>query len=344
MINLILASDNNYAPYLSVMLNSILINNKNDFNKFNIFILDDGLSKTSKNKLNEIIKSYNANISFIPTKNLNELEIKMLTIERDITLESLTTYSRLFIATLLPKNIKKAIYIDCDGLIVDSLKEIWETNIDNYYCAAVLDGANPYVRKKLGIESNKNYFNAGFLLINLDKWRKDNVEEKFIKFMINNQHRYYQHDQGTLNYVFKDNVLIIKPKYNLFLFFQFLEYKLAKKYACLTEYYNEEIMTESMKNPVFLHFCGNYADRPWFNKSHPYRKLYEEYAEKVGLKEVIFNNDNDIDLKNKIFYNASKNKGSQLILKIIPTKIIHNILGKNTVAQIEEYNEKAKKL
>ena len=50
-------------------------------------------------------------------------------------------------STLLPKYIDNVLYPDYDRLIVGSFKEFWNLNINDYYCATVLDGINTAVKE-----------------------------------------------------------------------------------------------------------------------------------------------------------------------------------------------------
>lgn len=342
MLNVVFASDDNYAPFLSIAMFSLIKNNANDFDKINMFILDDGISDANKTKINKLFKDYHCSISFIRTKKLDNMDFNIIGIERNFNKSSLTAYARLFVSTLLPNSIDKVLYLDCDSLIVDSYKDLWNLDISNYYCAGVLDGINTAVKEKLGFNKNDNYINSGFLLINLKKWREENVEEKFIRFMVENQHRFYQHDQGVLNNVFKNNILIVEPKYNLQIYFQTLPYDLARKFTCMTtKYYTKEIVDNCRENPVFLHFCGPNYDRPWYNKDHPYAKMFKEYAEKVNCTEIIDYLD-ELPLKAKMFYKGMDNKVIGLLLKIVPARAVRKLVNKNALRQIEEQNEKAK--
>lgn len=344
MLNVVFASDENYAPFLTIALFSLLENNQNDFDKINIFILDDGINESNKIKILNLTKNFSCKIEFIETKKLDDIDFNILGIERNLNKASLTAYARLFIPSLLPKHIDKVLYLDCDSLIVDSFKEIWNLDISNYYCAGVIDGINTSVKKKLGFEKEADYINSGFLLVNLKKWREEKVEEKFIKFMVENQHRYYQHDQGVLNNVFKDKILIVHPEYNLQIYFQTLEYNLARKFTCMeTQYYTKEIVDNARGNPVFLHFCGPNYDRPWYNKDHPYAEMFKEYAEKAKCTEVI-EYLNELPLKAKIFYKGMDNKGIGLMLKMIPAGFVRKLVNKNALRQINEENEKARKM
>ena len=342
MLNVVFASDNNYVAFLSIAMISLLEHNKNDFDKINIFVLDDGISDENKSRINNLVTDYSCDITFIETKKLDEMDFNVLGLERNLNESSLTTYARLFMSTLLPETIDKVIYLDCDSLIVDSFKDLWKLDISNYYCAGVLDGINTAVKEYLGFEKEDNYINAGFLLVNLKKWREDNVENEFIRFMADNQDRFYQHDQGVLNNVFKDRIKIIEPKYNLQIYFQTLPYNLARKFTCMTtEYYTKNIVDNSRENPVFLHFCGPNYDRPWYNKDHPYAELYKKYADSVNCSEVIEYLD-ELPLKAKMFYKGMNNNGIELLLKIIPAGLVRKMVNKNALRQLEEEDQKAK--
>ena len=343
MLNVVFASDDNYAPFLLIAIHSLLKHNKKDFDKINIYVLDDGISEINKDKIQKNTNKYSSTtLTFIETKNMNEMNITILGLKRNLNNSSLTTYARLFLSSLLPKSINKVLYLDCDSLIVDSFKELWKIDINDYPCAAVIDGTNTAVKEKLGFNRDEYYINAGVLLINLKKWREDHVEEKFVRFMTDNQNKFYQHDQGIINNTFKNQIKIIDPKYNLQSYYQIVDYNLARKFLCTeTEYYTKEIIDECRKTPVFLHFCGPNYDRPWYNKDHPYSEMFKEYAEEVNCGEVIEYLD-ELPLKAKMFYKGMDNKGIELLLKMIPAGLVRKMVNKNALRQLEEEDQKAK--
>ena len=340
-MNIVLASDDNYVPLLTISIVSFLENNCNEFDEINVFILNDGISKQNIEKISNSLYKYNCNIDFIKTKNIEHLNSKIVSLEKD-NISSFTTYSRLFIGSLIPDTIDKIIYLDCDILVVDSVKQLWDEDISDYYCAGVLDCCNTTVQKMLGISEEDNYINAGMLYVNLKKWREDNVEDKFIEFIMNNQNRYYQHDQGIINNTFKDNIKIISPKYNLQGYFQFMSYKVSKKFSGIdNEYYSKEIIDEARKNPVFLHFCGANFFRPWKNEKNHYANLYKKYA-KLADSESVIDYSVNFNIKLKLFQNLSGIKLGDFILGLTPYSLVKNVLNKNAVKEMEMEFEKAK--
>ena len=328
-MNIVLASDDNYVPLLTISIVSFLENNQNDFEEINVFII--------KNTVNK----YDCNVSFVKSKNIENLSSKIVSLERD-NIASFTTYSRLFIASLLPDDIDKIIYLDCDILIVDSVKQLWDEDISDYYCAGVLDCCNTTVQEMLGISEEDNYINAGALYINLKKWREDNVEENFIEFIMNNQNRYYQHDQGIINDTFKNKIKIISPKYNLQGYFQYMPYKISKKFSGIDyEYYSKGIVDDARQNPVFLHFCGANFFRPWQNEKHPFVNVYKKYAKLADCESVMESSAN-FNSKLRLFQKLSENKLGDFVLGLTPYFLVKNVLNKNAVKEMEMEFEKAK--
>lgn len=336
MLNIVFASNNDYSSFLSICLISLLENNKKDFDCINVFILDDGINEENKQKIYSLTKEYPCKVTFIKTEILNSNDNIMMPLDKDDYGKSLTTYSRLFLSTLLPEDINKVVYLDCDALVLGSYKQLWNLDISDYYCAGVVDPTNDNILKEYGFGGDDKYFNAGFLLVNLEKWRNNNIEDKFIEFLLENKSNFFLHDQGVINNVLRNKIKIVEPKYNLQLYFQFFDYDLAMKYMGRENpYYTKEIVDESRNNPVFLHFCGGTQNRPWYNKEHFYFKEFEKYANLADCKNV-FDNDVKLSFKTKLLYKGINNKFFQFFLKLIPAKIIKNMVDKNGINYYKE--------
>ena len=93
-VNIVLSSDNNYSQHLGVVLCSIFENKKSDYN-INIYVIDGGISKENKEKLNELEKKYHFFISYlyVDSKMLPNLVINGHVTE--------STYYRILIPKLL---------------------------------------------------------------------------------------------------------------------------------------------------------------------------------------------------------------------------------------------------
>lgn len=281
-MNIIFATDDNYAPFLGVAIYSLLKSNQEDTentytDKISIYILDMDISDVNKEKLKKTIEIYNCEIIYINTTKIQKY------LEEKITnpVRSLATYYRLFLPSLLPLNVEKVIYLDCDSIIMSSLKELWDTEISNYDIAGVLDIISPKVKLKVGLSIDESYFNAGMLLINLKKWRNENKEEEMINFILAHNGNVCYHDQGTINGVCKDKK-IIHPKFNVMTPFFVMSVNQLKRYHNIHSYYTQKELDEATKNPVFCHLTPYLTDRPWVKGNfHPLKNLYLKFQKET---------------------------------------------------------------
>lgn len=298
-MNVLLASDDNYAPLLGVTIYSLLENNKKDFNKINIFILDGGISEKNKNKIDKICDGFNIEtpLEFIKYDNLEEI----LDIPIKAT-RALTAYARLFAGSLLKKDINKILYLDCDALVVNSFINLWQMDLEDNYCGAVLDAGPTYINTFLDLPENNNHYNSGLLLINLKLWKKDNLEKKFIDFIISKNGKVFHNDQGIINVICKGKIQKLHPKYNILSPFFEVGYDNVLRFYGISKYYTKELVEEALKEPVFIHLTTFVNGRPWFNNAskHPLRKIFNYYVEKTPFKNEVYKDDNR-QLKGKFF-------------------------------------------
>ena len=343
MLRVVFASDDNYAGLLFTSLISLIENNNKNFKKIYIYILDDGISEKNKEKLNRITKKYSCEISFIESKKLEKMNINLFgEYGGDFVGKSLTFYARLFIPELIPQDVDKVLYLDCDSLTVGSLKDVWKLNIENFSCAGVLDLLNGEILEYFGFEKDDSYINTGFLLINLKKWREDNLEQKFIQYLQETDGTFTLYDQGIINEICKNNIKILEPKYNLQTYYQTFSYEVANVFKGFENgYYTKEIVEDSKKNPVFLHFAGAAIDRPWHNKDHIYAKEFEKYA-KMAECDYVIDYVKAPNMIIKFIYKFADNRLFNSLMKIAPKKFISARITKNMIDSLNETNRKSK--
>lgn len=298
-MELLLSSDDNYAPLLGITIQSVLENNR-EFDEIDFYVMDGGISSNNKKKIYEIIENFdlNSNVYFIAYDNVD----KLLKIDIKAT-RALSTYARLLAPSLLPNTIDKIIYMDCDAIVNNSLKEIWETDISDYYFGAVLDVGSKNVNKHLGLDDSVPHFNAGFLLINLKRWRDENLEKKFLDFIIKNNGEVYHNDQGILNYVCRGEILKIHPKYNVLSPFFEKSYEDVLNFFDIDEYYSKQIMDDAIRDAVFIHLTIFVNGQPWYinAQNHPLRDLFEYYANHTPFTEDDIYREDNYDVIWKMF-------------------------------------------
>lgn len=270
-LNIVYSSDDNYCEYMGVSIKSLFSNNE-EFRNITVYILDNKISDLNKDRILRLAKEYKREIFFIEFSDIEKKAGTELSNDR-----SLSMYSRLFLGSILPNSIDKIIYMDCDSLVLSSLKQLWELDINNYLVAGVNDIISSYNKKSIGIYDEK-YVNSGFLLINLKRWREENQEEEMKQFIYRFGGNVPKHDQGVINGTMHDSMLLIEPKYNSITPFFEMDYSKLIKIYNLKEYYSYNEISEATNKPVFVHFVPSFSKRPWIIGSHhPLKDLYLEY-------------------------------------------------------------------
>lgn len=279
-LNIVYSSDNNYCSYMGVSILSLLENNKN-FNSINLYVIDNNISDENKTKLKKMVESYKRNIIFINFEKYKQyLNLNM---QWNI---SISSYARLFICSMLPSNIDKVLYFDCDTLILDDLNELWNEELMDFYVAGVCDTVPSNIKQSIGLNNTDFYINAGILLVNLEKWREDNLEKKLLNFIQNHNGSVVHHDQGVINGVIK-NKKILPLKYNLMTSYLMMSRDDIIKYYNVEDYfYDQNEIDYAIKNPVCIHFTPGFTTRPWMKGcKHPMAYLYWDYANKTPWKD-----------------------------------------------------------
>lgn len=251
-INILCATDNNYVPYCGIMLTSVFENNKDV--AVNAFVLiDKPLNKKNQHKMEQLAKQYGQFIKFVLVDNtiLQKFPTKTM------SYWSIATYYRMFAEELLPTDVDKILYLDCDIIVDAPIKDLFDKDMSNIAVAASDD---IYIysderQKLLEYPPQAGYFNAGVLLINLAYWRKHQIGKQCIEYLSNNYDKIVANDQDVLNAVLWDKKIHLPLKYNYQLQF------LSKHFFNLqTDEIKDEILT-TFNNPAIIHYA--YSIKPW---------------------------------------------------------------------------------
>lgn len=273
-----LCFDNNFVMQAGVLIQSACTSNQN--NEITFFAISESISNQNKTILNDIVARFqNKKIEFIEIdiSSLNEFPIR----KKDHI--SIATYYRLLLPAILPQNINKILYFDCDMLIVDDLQSFYDTNIDSYSTAIVADMFynDQTITNRLLYNVSEHYFNAGTLLINLDYWRKESIAQKLVAFLSEHKDLCIAHDQDAINAVLHGTIVTAPARYNIQLDFL----KKNPSNMIVTEAAVLEDMMQSGKNPCVIHFTG--PSKPWnFQCFNPYKNLWDFFQTQTIWKDL----------------------------------------------------------
>ena len=246
--------DNNYARCCASSIASFCFNNPTK--NFNFHIMTNDLSTTNKKQFEQLAQLY------------SEINIDTLAKLPTQTHLPIATYFR-FILPLILDNVDKLFYIDADIICLQNADDLFNINLNNNIIGAVPD--LPWMNKKrnktLNLQ-NHIYFNAGMLIINIDKWNNFNTFAKVLQAIQNEPQKFRYLDQDALNLILTKHIQYLDTKFN-----------------CI------DINNIDKKNIILLHFAAH--PKPW-NIAFPISKvcnefnknLYQYYENKTPWKNL----------------------------------------------------------
>jgi lipopolysaccharide biosynthesis glycosyltransferase len=206
VISIVTASDDGYIHHLAGMLHSASLYHP----EARYFLLDNAISADNADKLCGFAAASGIDLTLLPCASLL----------RDRLNTRLTTYARLMIPQVLGEEVGRCLYIDADTNITGSLEDLFCSDMGDCPVAATKDIANSDLMTKEsalhGVELGRDYFNAGMMLIDLRRWRAENIADKAIDYANRHPERMVFWDQSTLNKVLYLRNRPIDPMWNFF--------------------------------------------------------------------------------------------------------------------------------
>jgi lipopolysaccharide biosynthesis glycosyltransferase len=213
-IPIFFSTDDSYIPYLDVAIAS-LVNNASREYSYRIIVLNTGLLPQNM----DLVKA-NEQAGFrIDFVNISEHLERVHSHFKNVYHFSVATYYRLFIASLFPE-YDKIIYLDCDLVVLGDISKLYHVQLEENILGA---GPEEYVQNTaefrsyaeiaLGLNPDR-YVNAGVLVINLEAYRKNRIEEQFIGLITQHDFDLLDPDQAYLNYLCRDKIHILPNGWN----------------------------------------------------------------------------------------------------------------------------------
>lgn len=272
-INIVCATDDNYVPYCGIMLTSVYENNRDV--EITTYILTGRLSEYNRDRLSRLSELYKTKIEIIILEDDNLRNCPIWVGDHISTVG----YYRLSMAEVLPEDVKKVLYLDCDIIVVQSLRDLWNTDITNYAVAVAIDSGHfdEQRNKMVGISVAEHYFNSGVLLVNVDYWRKNHVLGQALRFINDNRDQLRSHDQDVLNAVLKDQVLYLPINYNFQDFYLFSPY--FNRYG---EQIKQQILQTRESEIAIYHLSMPVKPLNCWHCAYPFDAIWKQYK-KISL-------------------------------------------------------------
>ncbi len=272
LMNVVYASNDKYARHLAVSMYSLFERNQ-VMERIRVFVLAVDLSEESRQRLWTIAERFDRELVLIPMGDLKErFPYKVDTGGFDIS-----AMGRLFVGTMLPKEVDRVLYLDCDTVVLASLKKLWETNLGGRLLGAVMEPTiYTKVKESIGLGREEPYFNSGVLLIDVRRWREEEAERRLVEFYGKLGGKTFACDQDTLNGALRGQIKSISPRYNFFTNYRYFHYGDLVGQSPSYRAVPKDLFVRAKRHPAILHYAGD--ERPWKagNLGH-YRKAYEQY-------------------------------------------------------------------
>ena len=326
-INICLVSNDDYALYTSGCI-AIIKQYKKPKTKLVFWILSNGISNRKKQILS---------IQETPDVKINIIEVdhaQYAKYNKCGHIDASTMYK--FNIPFILSKLDKVLYLDTDVIVKGDLQDLYDTDIQDKFAAVV-----PYTwEEKVAKERMKiikerlkisRYFNAGVLLMNLDYIRKKYKLADFInaRQSISND-GIGGHDQYIMNYMFKENVVWLDPKYNLINYVYEGKFKIKEVNQFYHTHYKS--IKELIKRAVIIHCTGPF--KQW-DKEHQFYDFWIKSIDRM-TKEILLSTAK----KNKKAFCEIQDCGFHYLLKIGPMKIKIN---KKNINGIPDYQELIKR-
>lgn len=262
-MNLLVTLDSKYVKPLKVMLTSMFMNNPGE--EFHIYLLHSGIKDEEIADIERFTESFGQKLFVIK---INNGYFQDAPVVFHYTKEM---YYRLLAYKFLPEEMDRILYLDPDILVINPVRELYDTNLDGYLYAAAFHN-KPAVteinRIRLYPYKITAYFNSGVLLMNLKLQRKFIDEKTIYSFIEKNRSKLIMPDQDIINTLYSKQIKSLDEKLYNYDTRYYNYYKVTSNNTCDMDFI--------MRNTVFLHFCGK--RKPWQKGySGKFYSLYKHY-------------------------------------------------------------------
>lgn len=272
IIPIVFATNNAYAPFLDVAIISLL-KHSSEKNYYDIYVFETDLCDAYIKKL-EAHKGKNFRVNAINLK--AKLSGKEFAVRAHYSKEM---YYRILIPELL-YNYDKALYFDCDIIIMRDIIDIFNLDIHDCTIAAIHNALNHsmlrYVKNMLHLEP-ASYFNSGILLINIDNFVKEKIKTKCFD-LLRVKDNLVCPDQDLLNLACRGTAKLIESGWN------YQWHGLLPGSDTV-----EQVSVASLKNAASKKYIIHYTSgkKAWSFPEYDDSAIFWEYAEESQFLSII---------------------------------------------------------
>lgn len=278
IIHIVLAADDGYAQHAAVVMASVLANTQKP-EKIRFYLIADAIQEEKQKKLKDTAARWNSEIHLVSLQNE---AFTQAYVSGDI---SRAAYFRLDIPAILPKEVTRAIYLDCDLVVLHDIRTLWEMDLAGSPLGAAEDpGVLVSADKKrnkcetFGWQERYSYFNSGVLLLDVALWRRENYSGRLLALLAKKHYRH--HDQDALNELFMGSWQKLPLRWNVTPPVYHMNLLIVKNGK-----YRQQIK-QAVEDRAILHYAGGY--KPWEYKEYAgFNDEYYRYLEQTPFRDAV---------------------------------------------------------
>ncbi len=271
-INILVTLDENYVPYLNVMLSTLVCSNPDSF--FDVYLLHSSIRAETVKSTEKVLGDAG---HLIPVK------------VHDLTLDQAPTttrypkeiYYRIFAARYLPETIERVLYLDPDLVINGSILPLYRLSMEEYYFAAAshidsLGLIHKVNKLRLDMDDNSPYINSGVMLMNLAYLRQEQNFEDVFRFIEKRKSLLMLPDQDIISSLYGSKIYALDAfRYNM----------TERLYLTHSPFEKDLDLDWVRKHSVVIHYCGR--NKPWKdNYIGSLDVFYKEAVAKIASNET----------------------------------------------------------
>jgi lipopolysaccharide biosynthesis glycosyltransferase len=268
-LHIITAADERYAPHLAAMLHSLLDATPGTAITVH-FLHRPGFDPATLARLQALCGRHGATLADVTVP---RERIAPLVAESRYTEEA---WYRLLLPSLLAQ-LDRALWLDADLLVRQSIVPLWNTDLRGRSVAAVLNALAPLHRnhpQALGMPAAPwRYFNTGVMVLDLARMRATDAESRLSEAARRLRGRIVFAEQDVFNPVFSDDITSLPLAWNVTAG-SYLYAGQGIRLHGLREY------RAAIARPGIVHFT---LHKPWlYGSSHPWRDEYLHHRAAAG--------------------------------------------------------------
>ena len=271
-MNILYVSDNNYAWLMGISMISLFENNKH-IEKLDVYFFCENVTDENKKIIADIADRYHRKIVIADMPDI------------DVPQNLITdrwpkcVFVRLFADQILPKELDRVLYLDCDTIVEGSITPLEQIDMQGKMFYGVKDCLSGTNKENIGLKKEDVYINTGVLMINLQELRANDMNSAIESYVNAYKNLINYPDQDTLNGAFNDKIGILEPQYGVMTLNAAHAYSEVMMLRHPSNFYTEKQMNAAVEHPVIIHYTTNMREvRPWFkNSNHPYVAYFRKY-------------------------------------------------------------------